>query len=237
MRPLSAAGLMASLAPAAIVAWRDPARDPESLIASLLTLAAAWVFTFIAIVRFPAAIPQRPAALLVQIVWGIVAALVLTGEIGIPHTLRTALLLLPAPIHIIRLLGHPRALSALLAVQVLTLFSVDWVYSDPVESTPSASEIARAQRTIAGLPPSAPFSLYLEKIAAENHSQLRDAMVTLTVARFPDIDDQLIAALNTQQSITAALEFLESDRAPCNARLAEATIAVGVNLRACPVHP
>lgn len=127
MNALSLSGLLVSLVPVAIAAWRDPARDPELLAACLGTLAAAWVFTFIALVRFPADVSARPRALLVHCLWGLVAAMTVLDQIPVPYSLRVAVLLLPVPVHAIRLLRRPHALALVLAVQVAVLFGVSWV--------------------------------------------------------------------------------------------------------------
>lgn len=130
MNALSLSGLMVSLAPVAIAAWINPARDPELLAACLGTLAVAWVFTFLALVRFPAAVSARPRALLVHIAWGLVAVITVLDQIQVPYSVRVALMLLPVPVHVIRLLRRPHALAMVLAVQVAVLFSVSWILED-----------------------------------------------------------------------------------------------------------
>ena len=111
--------------PAAIAAWRDPARDPELWIAALGAFLLGCLLTAVAILALPEQRRHtRLVAFLVHVMWALTAYPVLAGHFPAPQFLRVALLAAPAGLHLPILLRRPDLLPIPIAVQILAVLLV-----------------------------------------------------------------------------------------------------------------
>lgn len=111
--------------PAAIAAWRDPARDPELWIAALGAFLLGCLLTALAILALPDTRRQtRLVAFLVHVMWALTSYPVLAGQVPVASFLRVALLAAPAGVLLLILIRRQDLLPIAIAVPLLALLLV-----------------------------------------------------------------------------------------------------------------
>lgn len=111
--------------PAAIAAWRDPARDPELWLAALGAFLLGCLLTALAIRALPDPVRRiRLFAFLVHVMWVFTAYPVLAGQVPVSPFLRAALLAAPAGLHLLILFRRQDLLLIAIAAQLLALLEV-----------------------------------------------------------------------------------------------------------------
>jgi len=111
--------------PAAIAAWRDPARDPELWLAALGAFLLGCLLTALAIRALPDPVRRiRLFAFLVHVMWALTAYPVLAGQVPVSPFLRAALLAAPAGLHLLILFRRQDLLLIAIAAQLLALLEV-----------------------------------------------------------------------------------------------------------------
>jgi hypothetical protein len=111
--------------PAAIAAWRDPARDPELWIAALGAFLLGCLLTALAILALPDPRRQtRLVAFLCHVMWALTCYPVLAGQVPVAPFLRVAVLAAPAGLLVLILIRRQNLLPFAIAAQLLALLKV-----------------------------------------------------------------------------------------------------------------